>query len=304
MVDQAVSRGDFFGTTIEDQGYIWLLNDNEAVRYGIPDPDYRSKVVVSDVTKLREALSTVPMFLNKSFVIHKLTLKPGQYYPRIARPNDQHPTQTPGNLPGDWKIDQTVFGALGQIRSLVGLLDQIVQSVHPVDANFNCFGTSIRNLIILAATECEAQWKGVLRSNGVTRAQLTTNDYVKLKDAMRLDEFEVRLRHFPWLSGFAPFKNWNSQSPTKSLEWYNTYNSVKHDRETHFEHATLLRAFEAVAALWIMIAAQFGIGALREFSDLGSYFELAKVPTWRYSDVYTLDYQDTFADPVAVHYPF
>jgi hypothetical protein len=53
-----------------------------------------------------------------------------------------------------------------------------------------------------------------------------------------------------------------------------------------------------------MIAAQFGISALREFSDLSSYFELSKVPLWRYSDVYTLNYQDTFAEPTAVNYPF
>jgi hypothetical protein len=41
----------------------------------------------------------------------------------------------------------------------------------------------------LAATEVEAQWRGVLAPNGCSPARLSTADYVKILKPMRLDEY-------------------------------------------------------------------------------------------------------------------
>lgn len=101
-----------------------------------------------------------------------------------------------------------------------------------------------------------------------TVSRSRTDDCVKLMPAMRLSEYRGKFMHLPWLPSFGPFENWNSANPTKSLAWYNDYNAVKHDREANFNRATLHTALEAVAAVWIMVADQFGFPGIRTFIDL------------------------------------
>ena len=105
-------------------------------------------------------------------------------------------------------------------------------------------------IIILACTEVEAQWKGVLEANGLTPSgsYFKTTDYVKLLPVMKLDQYEVALIRYPRISATGPFMGWDATKPTKSLSWYAAYNQVKHDRETKFEEASLQHAIEAVAA--------------------------------------------------------
>jgi hypothetical protein len=180
------------------------------------------------------------------------------------------------------------------MRSLVAMLNEIFQAVHPAGDNLNCYGSSIRSLILLASTECEAQWKGVLRANGYAAgANLTRRDYVKLSAPMKLQEYGVELSHYPWLGEQMPFRDWAKGADGKAplLPWYDAYNAVKHDRETNFALATLSVAIQAVTACWVMIAAQFGFQGMREFEDLDRYFRLSVVPTWRFSEVYTYAYE-------------
>jgi hypothetical protein len=284
-----IVAGDHFGTTSSSNACVWQFDGATAIRVGVPNPDHLSTAVLANGETLREALARVPMFSNKRFVLHRMTLPPGAYHPRIARPVDQHPKDFPG---GHWEagLSHALIATLNQMRSLVGMLDEVFQSVHPAAENMDCYGAATRNLIILACTECEAQWRAVLLANGYPQLRPTTSDFVKLMPAMRLDKYCVTLRHAPWLAPVAPFKGWATAAPTQSLPWYNDYNAVKHDRETAFDRATLANAISAVAAVWIMVAAQFGGRGMREFDDLSRYFQLVQVPTWRYSDVYTYGY--------------
>jgi hypothetical protein len=289
LKDDIISDGDFFGTTGANGSRVWHLDGAKAVLVGVSDPDHRSMAILDADQTLRDALRTVPMLADSEFCLHRMLLPPGAHYPRIARPNDQHPNEAPGACPDFWSSRDVVVGSLNQVRFLVAMLDAIFQAVHPVAANMSCFGSSIRNLLILACTECEAQWRGVLQANGhlATSKNFTTNDYVKLLPAMRLNEYAVKLNHYPWLLEVAPFLNWNTSKPTQTIGWYDDYNAVKHDRENAFNRANLESAINAVAAVWIMVAAQFGIQGMREFDDLFRYFQLERVPLWRYSEVYT-----------------
>lgn len=304
QVDQEIGSGDFFGTTSGQGSQIWHFDGNKAVRVGIPNPDHRSMATLAKGESLRKALERIPMFDKVSFVLHRMELPPGAYYPRMARPNDQHPREAPGMLPNFWNSADIIASSLNQMRSFVGMLDNIFQSVQPVDENMNCFGNAIRNLLILASTECEAQWKGVLSANEYTPDRPNTSDFVKLASVMRLPEYSVKLQHYPWLDAVAPFKAWDAGAPTKSIFWYDNYNAAKHDREQSFQKSNVSSAINAVSAVWILIAAQFGIHALREFPDLNRYFHLETVPLWRYSEVYTIGYQDFDAGNGPVAYPF
>ena len=304
MVDDQLERGDYFGTTSDRGAQVWHFDGLRAVRVGIPDPDERSMTTLQDGEGVRQALQRVPMFAQTHFVLHRMKLPPGAYYSRMSRPSDQHPTESPGMLPDFWKSSDLIASTLNQVRSLVGMLDTIFQAVHPAQANMTCYGSSIRNLLILACTECEAQWRGILGSNGLAPERPSTRDYVKLASAMRLSDYSIKLQHYPWLDEVAPFQTWEADAPTKSIAWYDDYNAAKHDREAEFDRASLGSAIHAVAAVWVMIAAQFGINGVREFDDLRRYFQLERVPLWRYSEVYTHPYgsYETAFNPQ--HYPF
>ena len=58
---------------------------------------------------------------------------------------------------------------------------------------------------------------------------------------------------------------------------YAAYNEVKHDREVNFKRATLRHAIEAVAACVVMLAAQFGLEALKR-NELRRLFEFVHRP--------------------------
>jgi hypothetical protein len=168
----------------------------------------------------------------------------------------------------------------GQLAALVDQLERIFRVVHPTPANFQVFGHEIRNLLILASTEVEAHSKGILKANGAEST--STNDYVKLLSAMKLDEYAIFLSLSPWLEPIKPFGGWDCSSPTKSLPWYDAYNAVKHDRESSFERATLINAIQAVCAIAVLLVAQFGK------RGLWGYLELREVPKWSGSEIYPL----------------
>lgn len=303
-VDDLIGPGDYFGTTCEQSGCVWHFDGRRAYRIGVANPDHRSAVELAGSETLRDALKRVPMFETRDFVLHKMALPPGQFYNRMARPSDQHPFEAPGSLPDVFRHGEELISTLNQLRSLVGMLDQIFQAVHPSLENMGTYGAAIRNLLILACTECEAQWRAVIFANGISAKRPTTNHYVKLTSAMRLMDYKVRLTHFPALGVLSPFAGWDASSPTESLAWYDNYNAAKHDREGAFHRASIAAAANAVAAIWIMVAAQYGEYGLRKFDDLRRYFAITIGPRWRYSEVYTQAYQINGAAIEPVKYPF
>lgn len=289
-IDQCIEPGDYFGTTYDQTGRVWRFSGHRAYRIGVPNPDYRSAVDLVVGETLRDALKRVPMFEKREFVLHKMELPPGSFYHRMARPSDQHPHEAPGQLPDVFRYGEELISTLNQLRSLVGMLDQIFQAVHPAPDNMTAYGAAIRNLLILACTECEAQWRAVIFANGLRRRRPSTNDYVKLAKAMRLNDYGIRFTHFPALGVLRPYATWNESAPTESLNWYDSYNAAKHDRSGQFHRASLQAAVNAVAAIWIMIAAQYGSEGIRKLDDLRRYFQITIGPRWRYSEVYTEPY--------------
>lgn len=218
---------------------------------------------------------------------HELKLVPGSYYPRMSRPSSAYPLESPGYNPDNLRNHNLIETSRGQLSALREQLERICRVVHPSEKTFGTYGHDIRNLFILACTEVEAHFKGVLKANGC-RAD-STKDYVKLSSAMKLGEFAIEFPFYPWLPAIQPFDNWlPSATPTKDLKWYDAYNAVKHDRETQFEQSTLQNAFLAISAVVVMMAAQFGwIYGLRQRSRLTDFFELNTAPKWHPSEVYT-----------------
>jgi hypothetical protein len=220
-----------------------------------------------------------------------LLLEPGEYFPFMARPSYGMPSETLGTNPdASDKVRYTRARSTGQLHALIGQLELICRVVHPDKENLKSFGHEIRNVLILACTEVEAHWKGVLAANGATGE--STKDYVKLSKAMKLNEFLVDFNYYPWMESMNPFEKWGtSSSSTKDLEWYYAYNQVKHDREQHFAEAALIRAFQAIAACFVMLCAQYGWDFALKGNDASrAFLKLSKAPTWDPSDCYVPEF--------------
>ena len=147
------------------------------------------------------------------------------------------------------------------LRILLNKLEELFEVVEPTPENLTVYGHKIREILLLACMEVESSWSAVLKENGYsTNGQpLTTRDYVKLLVPMLLDSYELTLQQYPHFPSFYPFKNWDVNHPTQSLEWYDAYNKTKHDREENLKFATLNNSVQAVGAAVVMIHAQFSL---------------------------------------------
>jgi hypothetical protein len=230
---------------------------------------------------------------------HELSYKPGTYFPRMARPSGIK-EESPGRNP-DISDEFRYYRArsTGQLHAFIEGLDQICRVIHPDEANLRCYGHATRNILILACTEVEAHWKTILGANGYKSAKpnsrLDTNDYVHLLDAMRLNEYVVNLNYYPWLPMVTPFTHWRTDCPTTSLPWYDAYNKVKHDREGHFDTATLECALTAVAGCFVMLCAQYGWDfALQDKAGERAFFQLIRAPNWPVGERYVPPFGTTY----------
>ncbi len=239
---------------------------------------------------------------------HETRLGPGQYYPCISRPIDRHPHDGIGWNPSGLAEPNVIAIARGQLKALIRQLEGICQTIHPEGDSLRAFGHDIRNLLILACTEVETHWRGVLVANSASQVEtrLTTAVYVKLNGAMKLDHYTIAFPSYPWLPQFGPFEGWGSTGkPTQELPWYDAYNATKHDRESCFGRATLGHVFEAISACMTMLVAQFGLPfGLGKDEEFRSFFQLTGIPSWPPSDVYLYPYDSPTGEWRAVNYPF
>ena len=49
-----------------------------------------------------------------------------------------------------------------------------------------------------------------------------------------------------------PFEGWTSDAAARSLEWWESYNSVKHGRSMNYKQANLKNVLHALAALYLL----------------------------------------------------
>lgn len=176
-------------------------------------------------------------------------LKPTEYYPRIGRGKRAWVNLT---------HRAEIVAAHRQLGLIIADLNQVLNCIEPVKENGNAYGHQIRNALIVACTEFEAQCVGVLKANAQEPIGrfYTTNDYFKLQSAMKLSEYVFTLSRHPQTEAVQPFKDWNAESPTQSIRWYDAYNKTKHDREACFQLANLSNLINAVVGCAIMYWAQ------------------------------------------------
>ena len=149
--------------------------------------------------------------------------------------------------------------SLQSLRILLDKLDELLLFIEPQGNGINAYSYKTRELLILACTEVENSWTKYLQISGIqpNNRNYNTNDYVKLLEPLHLKEFKISLKVKSDIQDFIPFDGWRSQNPTTSLDWYDAYNKTKHDRENHFDKATLEKCIKAISANIVMFCVRF-----------------------------------------------
>jgi hypothetical protein len=212
-------------------------------------------------------------------VVELITIEhPGYYFPRINK----------GNVGFNYVSDAFHLDARAY-RNIQASLDTLFNVIEPDPRNFGSYGHKIRELLILACTEVEFLLLKALTENGYTTKNIyTTSDYVHCLKLFRLDQWKVELIQYPAIKTFAPFANWDKDNATKSLSWYNAYNAVKHNRGDNIAEANFVHALDAVAALHILLEAQYGrwiFEKMLQLSEERSLFMTVVLPSWSASEM-------------------
>ncbi len=219
---------------------------------------------IDDISLEEWVLEHYPAAIN----LRQTNTNPGEYFQRIWRP--------PGPVPTD-ETQYTITQSIISAKILVDQLNEIFVTIEPSVKNQDVYGHNIRKSLILACTEVESAWSGILRENAYPTNRWSTNDYSKLCEPMFLRHYQVSLRMYPDFPSFKPFQNWDSQNPTKSLVWYDAYNKTKHNRELNFDNVSLKHVIYAVGAALVMLYAQFGLpqsNRATQNNTLDSTFEI------------------------------
>lgn len=199
---------------------------------------------------------------------------------------------------------QEYFNSLNMLEILLDDLSSIFKVVTPEKANLNSYGHEIRNIIILACTEIDAQMKSCLTKNEVksSGSYFTTKDYVKLLQPLHLMDYSLSFYRFENIGDFKPYSEWNEKNPTVSLPWYDAYNKIKHDRETYFPLANLANAINSIMALAIILITQYGYRNNYWNEKVGRILHVKSEPIWNIKDFYVPAKEN--CKQQSINYPF
>lgn len=200
----------------------------------------------------------------------------GYFYPRIAKDLINF-NYVSNNFLNDVRAYQNIQNSIAELSTFIELDKN----------NFSVYGHKIRELLIISCTEVEYLLKRLLIENGykVKEKNLSTKHYFECRDILKLNEYTVETRKYPDLKVFSPFAKWTNEGErtSSSLSWYKAYNSVKHDRGGNFKQANLENLMDAVAAIHIILEAQYGKNIFRKFhglTDDESIFFTTNYPSW------------------------
>jgi hypothetical protein len=261
------------------------------------------KAAASEQERIKDVILARSTGIRNIWLVQELVvpkLAEGSFHPRIYR---QQTGPSARKVYGREYHDNIVA-----FSSLQRKLQDLFRVLEPTPANGQAYGHELREVLILAATEVELLWKQVLKANhydsGPKPRFLTINDYAKIQAPLMLDSWEVSLADYPGHPPIAPFQGWSLQKPSGTLGFYDSYNGTKHSRDTEFSRATLINAITSVAAVQILLGAQFGyrLGSFSHYEDGPGVFRWERRPVYPLSEQYIAPAEGE--DWTPVDYPF
>ena len=204
----------------------------------------------------------------------------------------------------EYVLDDRYCGIRGELIRYYNILQSDVLNIfNYIELDKNNLSTfSLKNYQILTniCIEVENNLKGIIKANIYSKKHhLTMNDYKKLEKYLKLSEYEVEIKGIR----LRPFCDFNSKEPI----WYSAYNDIKHNRTSEIKKATLENVINALAGLYVLIYAQFGIYSVcasdRELmvaeidhgvsnsENVISVFTIKKLPLWSEKEKYDFDWK-------------
>lgn len=150
----------------------------------------------------------------------------------------------------------TVTKSKIQWNYFIALEDDLVKVARYIEFhedNLNVFSIELAHLLLSAASEVDVMAKCVCGQVAPKSKPVNINDYRVIlmkagqKEIPNVATVKVLVRRYGM--NFTPWKNWAND---KNPDWWTGYNEVKHQRDRHFDKATLRHAIDAVAALLIL----------------------------------------------------
>ena len=258
------------------------------------------KVPQRDV--IHSLISFVPFWTpsGRKTQLVKTSLNCGQRYSGMYRPmyisnyRDMENLLQDGLITSDYYEDppindvRTYINYLRQLEFILDELHAVFMVVEPDKNNVKTFGNTIRNILILACTEFDSLMKLILKENRIEKEndRYSTMDYVSLLKPLNLRKYSLSLKNINGINTISPFSKWTSIKPTKSLSWYNAYNSIKHDRINNFEQANLSNALNAIMGFAAVLIAKYGYRNSLWNQKVGKIIQVDEEPQWAIKDFY------------------
>lgn len=127
--------------------------------------------------------------------------------------------------------------------------EQLARYAEFTKANFSVFSIELAHLLFAAASEVDVISKLICEQVAPAQSRDNINHYKKI--------LVPAIPDLPETPVFVPrygltFKPWSNWAGTQNPLWWRSYNNVKHQRDVHFDQATLKNALNALGALLIL----------------------------------------------------
>lgn len=134
-------------------------------------------------------------------------------------------------------------------------VEKSFEYVQPTDVHLKVYSLKYYEYLLRACTEFESVCKSELFRAGLAKDGdwLNVKDYAKLEThyERKLSSYEVGFR-FETIYFVRPLAPWSNND---SLSWYQSYNSVKHNRAAELSNASLENVLHALAGLFVVLLA-------------------------------------------------
>lgn len=125
-----------------------------------------------------------------------------------------------------------------------------INYVELCEDNFNTYSNTYIMLLQAIGSELNALFKELCHFDKSENKNI--KDFVEriLNDFPEIVEFEIKVIGYD--ISFKPFKGWNVDRPSKSLEWWEAYNQIKHNRIESIKVASLKNVIYSLSGLMLL----------------------------------------------------
>jgi hypothetical protein len=143
--------------------------------------------------------------------------------------------------------------SLGSFRLVCRDLLEVLEFIHSDEKHLGVYSHRIFGLLLRACTDFESICKSSAIIVGIPfkDRKAKIGDFCSLPEKLQILDIDVEVRSFlPEPYRIKPFHGWVSSG---GIDWYQSYNSAKHDRALNFDKSNLRSLISALAACFLLL---------------------------------------------------